>query len=85
MCWNTAYTPNTKYSIEFSFDLLVINKYIFHFTDNVDVRLVGSPVSMPGPYNPFVGRVEVRDPNTGTWGTICDDEWHWEDAAVICR
>lgn len=39
------------------------------------VRLVGGG-------NPYEGRAEVFHSNV--WGTICDDYWTPEDAAVIC-
>jgi len=41
-----------------------------------DVRLEGSK-------SPFEGRVEVCI--SGSWGTVCDDEWDATDANVVCR
>ena len=41
-------------------------------------------MQLVGGSNPYEGRVEVRHPVHG-WGTICDDGWGWEEAAVICR
>ena len=43
---------------------------------NVQVRLAGSSKSNEG-------QVEVS--YYGVWGTICDDRWSHEDAAVVCR
>jgi hypothetical protein len=43
------------------------------------VRLVN------GDGDPNTGRVEVRDPKSSAWGTICDDLFDEKDAKVICK
>ena len=40
-----------------------------------EIKLVGGGVD-------YEGRVEYCD--DGAWGTICDDGWTGEDAAVVC-
>ena len=42
----------------------------------LSVRLVGGLSSSEG-------RAEIQ--YQGRWGTICDDDWSVEDAAVFCR
>lgn len=44
--------------------------------NSTDIRLVNE-------VNNFQGRVEVCV--NGRWGTVCDNEWNEDDAAVVCR
>ena len=46
--------------------------------EEFEIRLVGGDT-------PMEGRLEVRLVSGGDWGTVCDDAWGPEDAAVVCR
>jgi len=46
-----------------------------------NVRLVN--VNNTGIGGQYEGRIEIL--HNGTWGTICDHDWEYEDAQVACR
>ncbi|XP_041471187.1 deleted in malignant brain tumors 1 protein-like [Lytechinus variegatus] len=59
--------------------VIIVNLFaltVLSLTDPFEVRLDGGS-------NNTEGRIEVL--YNGSWGTICDDNWHLLDAGVVCR
>ena len=56
--------------------------YVFLPAAQEDVRLVNF-ANATGPGSQYEGRVEVY--HEGEWGTICDNDWTFQDAIVACR
>lgn len=61
-------------SLKFN-EIFYCSSWTVPFCNDTDVRLVGVAE--------FYGRVEVCI--DGLWGTVCDDFWDENDAAVVCQ
>ena len=63
-------------------NLLILHIFLTIFTDlqsRGQIRLAG------GTY-PWEGRIEfLNDPLTRDWGTVCAQDWDWNEGYVVCR
>eukprot|EP00058_Branchiostoma_floridae_P007724 XP_002593212.1 hypothetical protein BRAFLDRAFT_120140 [Branchiostoma floridae] len=74
--WRYYYSSSNEVLIHFTSDYSVVdNGFRIRFQD-FQIRLRGGD-------NYSYGRVEVY--YSGYWGTVCDDNFGWQDARVVCR
>ena len=55
------------------------------YFERISIRIFAAvPLRLQGPSNETgTGRIEIF--YDGQWGTICDDDWDYDDARVACR
>uniref|UniRef100_A0A3B4GH83 SRCR domain-containing protein n=1 Tax=Pundamilia nyererei TaxID=303518 RepID=A0A3B4GH83_9CICH len=56
---------------------------IFQFWILCDISLPDGQIRLTGSSKSCSGRVEIY--HSGSWGTVCDDDWDINDAQVVCR
>ncbi|XP_071481646.1 neurotrypsin-like [Diadema antillarum] len=63
--------------------VLVLTVHMFVCSSTAALSVQGSDVRLAGGESSNEGRVELKV--NGSWSTICDDEWGFREAWVICR
>uniref|UniRef100_A0A668S800 SRCR domain-containing protein n=1 Tax=Oreochromis aureus TaxID=47969 RepID=A0A668S800_OREAU len=56
---------------------------IFTFWILCDISLPDGQIRLTGSSKSCSGRGEIY--YSGSWGTVCDDDWNIHDAQVVCR
>ena len=68
-------------SLESDVNVYIIKLFHCYFCSIVHCK--HGSIRLAGSSDPLRGRVEVCV--NGTWGSVCNDYWHNNDARVVCR
>ena len=70
-------------SLESDVNVYIIKLFNCYFLFYFLVHCKHGSIRLAGSSDPLRGRVEVCV--NGTWGSVCNDYWHNNDARVVCR